>query len=203
MFKPLLVKVALVLLLMSIKPIGFTQDYTQWRLPEGATMRFGKGRINDIVYSPDGNKFAVATAIGIWIYSADKGEELALITGHHIEVETVAFTQDAQNIISADSSGECRKWDVASGELIEALAQGSVFFSKVDISDKGTTLVTYDKNSRFYIRNLNDLEVKPTVFDDTEREPRILRISPNGNTIATAKTPVHSSYEIAPKWFIR
>ncbi len=199
MKKTLLLSIFLSLMANLFLLNGFTQDYTQWQLPEGVKMRLGKGRIMDIVYSPDGNKFAVATTIGIWIYSADKGEELNLITGHDIPIETVAFTQDAQNIISADSSGECRKWDVASGELIDVLAQGNVISDKVDISDSGTTLVTYSKNSKFHIRNLNEPEAEPSIFDDTERDPRILRISPNGNTIATAKSPLTSSYETAPK----
>jgi len=173
--------------------------YTQWNLPVGAKIRLGKGRINDIVYAPDGKKFAVATAIGIWIYSADTGKELTLITGHDIEIETVAFTQDAQYIISADSGGECRKWDVTSRELIEVIAEGNVIFNKVDISDNGTTLVTYNQNSKFHIKNINDPEAEHNVFDDTERDPRILKVSPNGRTIAIAKTPFSSPSEIAPK----
>ncbi|MCG9134712.1 hypothetical protein J5I95_23895 [Candidatus Poribacteria bacterium] len=45
------------------------QDYTQWGLPEGAKVRIGKGRINEITYSPDGTQLAVATSIGIWVYN--------------------------------------------------------------------------------------------------------------------------------------
>ena len=56
--------------------IGSTQDYTQWYLPQGAKMRLGKGRINDITFSPDSTQFAVATSIGIWIYSAESGKNL-------------------------------------------------------------------------------------------------------------------------------
>lgn len=199
MKKMLLLSIFLSLMTSLFLLNGFAQDYTQWQLPEGVKMRLGKGRIMDIVYSADGNKFAVATTIGIWIYSADKGEELNLITGHDIQVETVTFTQDAENIISADSSGECRKWDVASGELIEVFAEGNDISDKVDISANGTTLVTYNRNSKFHIRNLNEREAEPSVFDDTEREPRILKISPNGNTIAIAKSPHSSHSGIAQK----
>ena len=173
--------------------------YSQWQLPEGANMRLGKGRIKDIVYSPDGTKFAVATSIGIWIYSAAKGEELALLIGHEVDVVTVAFTQDAKNLISVDASGECRKWNLATGELFAILTAGNVIFDKVDISSDAATLVKYNKNSKFHLWNLNKSETELLVFDDTERDPRILKISPNGNTIATAKTPFSSHSEIAPK----
>ena len=33
----------------------------------------GKGRINAVQYFPDGNKIAVATAIGTWIYDGPDG----------------------------------------------------------------------------------------------------------------------------------
>ena len=45
----------------------FAQDYNRWQLPEGAKLRIGKGELNDIKFTPDGNRVAVATDIGIWI----------------------------------------------------------------------------------------------------------------------------------------
>ena len=42
-------------------------------------MRLGKGWIKDIAFSPDGTQFAVATMIGIWIYDAHTGAEIALL----------------------------------------------------------------------------------------------------------------------------
>lgn len=175
--------------------------YSKWQLPEGAKMRLGKGRIKDIVYAPDNTKFAVATSIGIWIYSADKGEALTLLTGHEVDVTTVAFTQDAKHLISVDANGECRKWDLVSGELLAILTQANVIFDLADISSDATTLVKYNQNSKFHLWNLNEPKTEPSVFDDTERDPRILKISPNGRTIAIAKTPYSSHSEIAPKNF--
>ena len=51
-------------------PIGFTQDFTIFddttvNLPEGAKARLGKGTIEDIAYSPDGEFLAVASSIGV------------------------------------------------------------------------------------------------------------------------------------------
>ena len=46
-------------------------DYTKWHLPEGAKLRLGKGYINEIAYSPDSSRLAVASSIGIWIYDAE------------------------------------------------------------------------------------------------------------------------------------
>ena len=40
------------------------QEYTRWNLPQGAIARLGKGKINQVKYSPDGNTIAVASSIG-------------------------------------------------------------------------------------------------------------------------------------------
>ena len=58
----------------------FAQDPSQWHLPEGAKARLGKGEINEIAYSPDGTRLAVAGGIGIWIYDANTYQEVALRT---------------------------------------------------------------------------------------------------------------------------
>ena len=58
---------------------GFTQDPTQWQLPEGAKTRIGKGAASDITFTPDGTQFAVTTNIGIWIYDAKTGAEITVL----------------------------------------------------------------------------------------------------------------------------
>ena len=68
-----------------ITPI-MSDDYQKWHLPEGAIARLGKGRISNrdgaIAFSPDGQRFAVASGIGIWIYDVATSRELALLAGH-------------------------------------------------------------------------------------------------------------------------
>ena len=71
----------LILLLTLCSPNIFAQSYTQWGLPEGAIARLGKGSINEIHYSPDGTRLAVASSIGIWIYDTATYQEVAQLTG--------------------------------------------------------------------------------------------------------------------------
>ena len=55
-------------------PNSRAQDYTQMGLPDGAKYRIGKGTINgNIVFSPDGTRFAVGSSIGVWMYDAHTG----------------------------------------------------------------------------------------------------------------------------------
>ena len=63
-------------------PNVFSEQYTRWGLPAGAKTRFGKGRIFDIKYFPDGNKIAVATTVGTWIYDVQTGTEIDLLPTH-------------------------------------------------------------------------------------------------------------------------
>ncbi len=93
-------------------PYSDAQDYTTWGLPEGAKARFGKGHIFDSVYSPDGDRLAVASSIGIWIYDASTGEELDLLTGHTDYVRRVAFSPDGQTLASGSSDGTVLLWNI-------------------------------------------------------------------------------------------
>ena len=72
------------------------QEYTRWKLPEGAIARFGKGSIRGLVYFPDGTRLAVRSSIGIWIYDTRTGEELDLLTGDMWDVRTMAFSPDGK-----------------------------------------------------------------------------------------------------------
>ena len=56
------------------------KDWTQWELPKKAKVRLGKGKVNGIKFTPDGTHLAVETAIGVWLYDANTGEETALFT---------------------------------------------------------------------------------------------------------------------------
>ena len=86
------------------------QEQTQLHFSEGAKMRLGKGRIKDIKFSPNGRRFAVATAIGIWMYDAHTGEER--------DVTTMAFSPDGKTLASGEEGGVGRLWDVTTGKPI-------------------------------------------------------------------------------------
>ena len=97
------------------------QDYTRWNLPKGAKARLGKGRINEIAYSPDGRLLAVGSSIGIWLYDADTGKELNIILGHTQSVNSVSFSSDSRTLVSSSGDKTVRLWDVETGKPLKTL----------------------------------------------------------------------------------
>jgi len=75
---------------------NLTQDVMQWNLPEDAKARIGKGRINEIQYSPDGTILAVASGIGFWLYDTTTHQEVALLTEHTSAVSNITFSPDGR-----------------------------------------------------------------------------------------------------------
>ena len=193
MKKPFFCFTALLLTLNLFLLNGFAQDYIQWQLPEGAMGRLGKGKINNITFSRDGTRFAVAATIGIWIYNAHTGEELALLTGHKREVKTVEFSLDGHTVTSVDAGGETRLWDTATRQLRSILTESSDLVKEVALSSDGTKLVTANVNDTFRLWHLDDTDQEPIIIDDTRQGVLALALSPDGRILASSKIPHHNS----------
>ena len=109
---------------------------SQSNLPEGAKARLGKGRIFDVAYSPDGKRLAVASSIGVWLYDAETGAELDLLTGHEYYtwvknyaqpyVRNVSFSPNGETLLSRYINGNAVVWDTVTGELLDRLGGGDV-----------------------------------------------------------------------------
>ena len=91
-------------------------NYMQLGLPTEAKARFGKGAATEIQYSPDGTRFAVASTIGIWLYDAETGQEIDLLTGHSGVVICIAFSPDGKTLASGSRDKTTRLWDTNTGQ---------------------------------------------------------------------------------------
>ena len=82
-------------------------------MPPGAKIRLGGSHKTDYAFSPDATRLAVAHAyVGIWLYDANDGTELTLLTGHTEPITSIAFSQDGKTLVSGSRDLTIRLWDV-------------------------------------------------------------------------------------------
>ena len=89
------------------------QKETRWRLPEGATARYGKGWINDIEFSPDANFISVATTIGVWTYDVHTGNAVNLFTGNMSGANAISYASNSNILAAAHWDRKVHLWDVS------------------------------------------------------------------------------------------
>ena len=122
---------------------NLVQDSTQWKLPEGAKARLGKGYVYELTYSSDGKLLAVSGTMGIWIYDAHTGEELNLLLGHGSGgVPAVAFSPDNQLLASGSRDKTIRLWDPHTGQHKATFTGHQNAVYSVAFSPDGKTLAS-------------------------------------------------------------
>ena len=167
-------------------------DYRTWHVPENATVRLGKGSIGEsdraVAFSPDGQRLAVASTIGVWIYDVASSRELALLPTAGIE--SVAFSPDGTHLASVGGrrGQEVMLWDIETQIPITSISGHRLWVSSVAFSPDGTIAF----RSRDEAVVLWDVETGnvATLEERSGRESRSLlplsvAFSPDGTTLAS------------------
>ena len=161
--------------------------HTQLSLPEGAKARLGKGQIvgknGYIVYSPDSKRIAVESAIGIWIYEVDSGQEFALLAG--VWGISTVFSPDSQTVASANEHETVvRLWNVATAKQEHILAEHTDGILNVAFSPDGQTLASAGKDRTIRLWDVRTGALVHTLIGHTDGVISVA-FSPNGNTLAS------------------
>ena len=168
-------------------PNSFAQNYTRIGLPEGAIARFGKGYINDVKYSPDGTRLAVATSIGVWLYDTSTDAELNLLSEGQDYVQAIAFSPDGSTLASGGylPNPVIRLWDADTGKLRSTL-EGYEDVLTLAFSPDGTILASSGEWPDYRIRlwDVATQQPRDTHFDNTG-SPYALSFSPDGKTLVS------------------
>ena len=176
------------LILLFFSPSSFAQNYTRIGLPEGAIARFGKGYVNDVKYSPDGTRLAVATSIGVWLYDTSTDTELDLLSEEPDYVETIAFSPDSSTLASSGYSpnGIIRLWDTDTAKLRGTLDGSEEEILVLAFSPDGTILASSGGWPDYRIRlwDVATHQPRDTRFDNTGA-PYALSFSPDGKTLVS------------------
>ena len=159
-------------------------DSLRWHLPEGAKARFGKGRIDEIEYAPDGTLLAVASSIGTWIHDAATGQELELLTGHTARVKCVAFRPDGKMLASGGTDRIIRLWDTQTGILRQSLTGHTGSVSSVVFSADGTSLASGSTDNTLRLWDVQTGELQKTLKGHTNGILSVV-FGPNGKTLAS------------------
>ena len=175
----------LILLVASTLSLSNTlaEDPTQWNLPEDAKARLGKGKITEILYSPDGKFLAVAGGIGIWLYDTPTYQEGNLLTDHTSEVESIAFSRDGHMIASGSVDGPITLWDRRTGALTTFTGHTDIVWSVI-FSPDGKTLASGDGNHNILLWDIDTGKAKMVLTAHTDWV-QCLAFSPDGKILAS------------------
>ena len=129
-------------------------DVATWALPEGAVARLGRGKNNDVAFSPDGQYFAVGTSIGFWLYELPTLSPIALWDTARGTINAVAFSADNRWIVTYTFVEHLKVWDIQSGTCVTQIeVPNEAHYSQPVFSQDGQhiTAVSDERNGKIYI----------------------------------------------------
>ncbi|MEL6331917.1 MAG: TIR domain-containing protein [Cyanobacteria bacterium J06626_26] len=132
-------------------------DRFEGQVPEA--LEGHKGWVHDVIYSPDGNKIATASADGTAkLWSAD-GTLLNTLSGHRDGVVAVQFSPDNSDLVATGSYDHTVKlWSSSTGDLLTTLRGHQDRVTNLSMSRDKKLLATVGEDDRLLLWDL-DLDI--------------------------------------------
>jgi WD40 repeat protein len=92
-----------------------------------------EGRANALAFAPDGRSLAVGFIDGtIRLLSAQTGETLGRLKGHHGNVQQLVFAANGRQLLTGGADGSPLLWDAASVAVLSAIPKGELTTAQLD-----------------------------------------------------------------------
>ena len=107
-----------------------------------------------MAFSPDGQYFAVASAIGLWLYELPTLSPIALWDTERGMTDSVTFSPNNCRVVTHTFSGDLKIWDIERGVCItEVSNHGRRGISKPVFSEDGQRIaaVSYERRGKIYV----------------------------------------------------
>lgn len=155
-------------------------------LPPDAIARFGRGSGSHIAVSPDGSLTAVASSVGVWLYSAYTDEFLSLLTSERKSTPSaVTFSPDSTQVAIGYRDGSVTLWNVfienVEADLPIFLHSGAV--TSVKFSPDGKLLAVGSSDNSATLWDVANKAIRFTFKH--EDAVRAVLFSPDGRRLAT------------------
>ena len=177
-------------------------DVTTWSLPEGAIVRFGQGLVEDMVFSENGDCFAIGTRVGLWLYETATVSPIALL-GTERSIRKAAFSPNGKWIASIDWDDNVKVWDTHRGVCLTEIISEDYVSTLRFSPDSRWFAVSHSETSTINVWNPETGEILTKFTGATEKGGRFMPIafSPDTHLIAsTNREDVDSNSESVIVW---
>ena len=151
--------------------------------------RVNASGINDIQYSPDGTRLAIARSVGVWLYDMNSDKAPILLTTDATGADNVSFSPDGQLLAGGCKDELIRLWDVKTGEHKKTLIAEHGRSLRVLFSRDGDTLASWGS------REVNLWDAATSTHKKASREYEdYANVSINGDDVALASIDNKNDY---------